>query len=216
MRNHYPLRNPSAPEGATRIADLVVSLSGDLQQQPIVCDVVTTLAHDRYPENDFHHPLRTAALAKRSKYRKYDIPDNPPSFFPLPLGRTNVFSQEVFDFCDLVDRHFPRHYRVNQKLRATFSRALCLGLTHTLNLAVRRFQMCMASRVALPLIPVPALLHPLLPAPRSRPVPRAIPFESSFPQLFNAQLAAILAGSSVDSSESAEFLDGGRNERESE
>jgi hypothetical protein len=216
VRNHYPLRNPSAPEGATRIADLVVSLSGDLQQQPIVCDVVTTLAHDRYPENDFHHPLRTAALAKRSKYRKYDIPDNPPSFFPLPLGRTNVFSQEVFDFCDLVDRHFPRHYRVNQKLRATFSRALCVGLSHTLNLAVRRFQMCMASRVALPLIPVPALLHPLLPAPRSRPVPRAIPFESSFPQLFNAQLAAILAGSSVDSSESAEFLDGGRNERESE
>jgi hypothetical protein len=214
VRNHYPLRNPLAPEGVTRIADLIVSLSGDVQQQPIVCDFVTTLAHDCYPNNDFHHPLRAAALAKRSKYRTYDIPDNPPSFFPLPLGRTNVLSQEVFDFCELVDRHFPRYFRVNLKLRATFSRALCVGLSHTLNLAVRRFQMCMSSRVALPLIPPSALLHPHLPVARLRPVPRAIPFESSFPQLFNARLAAILAGSLADSSELAEFLDEGRNERD--
>ena len=216
VRNHYPLRNPSVPEGVTRVADLIVSLSGDVQQQPIVCDFVTTLAHARYPDDDFYHPLRSAALAKRAKYHPYDIPNNPPSFFPLPLGRTNVFSQEVFDFCELVDRHFPRHFRVNQKLRATFSRALCVGLSHTLNLAVRRFQMCVASRVALPLIPSSALLRPHPLVSRSRPVPRAIPFESSFPQLFNARLAAILTGSLADSSEPAEFLDEGRNEREPE
>ncbi len=91
-----------------------------------------------------------------------------------------------------------------------------MGLSHALNLAVRRFQICISSRVALPLIPPSALLNPHLPVARLRSVPRAIPFESSFPQLFNARLAAILAGSSADSSELADFLDEGRNEREPE
>ncbi len=55
------------------------------------------------------------------------------------LGAAALSSGVIFEWLS-----FPRHFRVNQKLRATFSRALCVGLSHTLNLAVRRFQMCIS------------------------------------------------------------------------
>ena len=39
VRLHYLLRDPLLPEGVERIADLVVSLHGDLQQESLICDI---------------------------------------------------------------------------------------------------------------------------------------------------------------------------------
>ena len=122
-----------------------------------------------------------------------------------------MLSREVFAFCELVDNHFPRHFRVDQKLRATFSRALCVGMAHTLNLAVRRLQLSLTARVDLPSIPMAALLQPLPLVPRSRPVLRfASPEPRLIQNILHDRFAAILNGCLADSLESAEFLDVGQ------
>ena len=113
---HYRLRDPTKPEGSVRVADLVLSLHDEVQQHPVVCDFVSCgRAQNR--TGDFTFALRVAAMFKRGKYKKYAIADN--AFFPLPFGRTNVLSQEIFDFCSLVARHFATVSDVDRKLRAS-------------------------------------------------------------------------------------------------
>jgi hypothetical protein len=92
---HYKLRDPTIPEGVACVADLVLSLHAEVQQHSVVCDFVSC-GRTQNRTGDFTLELRIASLVKRRKYSKYAIADN--AFFPLPFGRTNVLSQEIFDF----------------------------------------------------------------------------------------------------------------------
>jgi len=202
---HYNLRHPSAPEGVARIADLVLSLHADTQQQPVICDIVSCSTREGYACDDPFKPLKDAARLKRAKYAKYAIPSQ--AFFPLPFGRTNVLSEEVLDFCDFTSRHFPAHSDVARKMRATFSRAISVGVARTINLAFRRLQLSVAARVGIPGISSFALRNPFSPA-----SPRRLP--PKFPSLslqtetrFRAQLATVLRGCSEDLVESSSLLD---------
>jgi hypothetical protein len=85
---------------------------------------------------------------KRRKYAGYLL--EPEVFFPLPFSRTNALSREIFDFCEAVDKHFPDHFRVERKLRATFARAVYVGVAQHVNLAVRRMQVSCESTGYIP------------------------------------------------------------------
>jgi hypothetical protein len=108
---------------------------------------------------------------KRRKYAGYLL--EPEVFFPLPFSRTNALSREIFDFCEAVDKHFPDHFRVERKLRATFARAVYVGVAQHVNLAVRRMQVSVAARVKAPVISPAAILSPFISLSRFRLVPRA-------------------------------------------
>jgi hypothetical protein len=58
---------------------------------------------------------------------------SPQSHFRLPFSRTNALPPEIFDFCVLADEHFPNHFGVNLKLRATFVRAVDVGVSQQMN-----------------------------------------------------------------------------------
>jgi hypothetical protein len=192
---HYKLRDPTTPEGVACVADLVLSLHAEVQQHSIVCDFVSCgRAQNR--TGDYTLELRIATLVKRRKYSKYAIADN--AFFPLPFGRTNALSQEIFDFCALIARHFATVSDVDRKLRATFSRAICVGAARTFNLAVRRLQISAAARVGVRAISAFAL-QPV----RAMAQRRALP-KSPLPLIQNesnmcARLAVVLRGSEEDS-----------------
>jgi hypothetical protein len=98
---------------------------------------------------------KEAALLKRAKYAKYNIG---PCILSFAFGRTNILSQEVLDFCAYTARHFPHHIEVNPKMRASFSRAICVRVARTFNLAVRRMQLSAAARVLLFLLLLCVLL----------------------------------------------------------
>ncbi len=72
----------------------------------LACDFVSCLA---LGYGSFHDCLVGKSRLKRKIYSKYIIPDN--ALFPLPFGRTNVVSQDVFDFCSLIGRYFLNHVR---------------------------------------------------------------------------------------------------------
>ena len=108
---------------------------------------------------NFNAALDIKAREKRLKYSKYDLPAQ--HFYPLPFGRTNILSQEIFDFCAFIDRHFPPQFGVDRNLRATLSRAICVGVAHHFNIALRRLQLAVTARVALPLVPCAAGINPL-------------------------------------------------------
>jgi hypothetical protein len=196
VRLHYPLRDPSAPEGPERVADLVVSLHDDLQQEPLICDITSCLARHQCLSASFNGTLNEAARLKVQKYHKYSIPSR--RFYALPFGRTNVLSAEIRDFCSVVGGSFPIHFRAQQKLLATFSRSIYVGVTHTLNLAIRRMQLSLTARVPFSSVrPVP-LLSPFAPVARSRPLPRH-PLTSALTEpLFHARIAAVFAGGSSE------------------
>jgi hypothetical protein len=197
VRLHYPLRDPLAPEGAERVADLVVSLHDDLQQEPLICDITSCLARQQCLTASFNGALNEAARLKVQKYHKYLIASR--RFYALPFGRTNVLSAEIRDFCSVVGGSFPIHFRAQQKLLATFSRSIYVGVTHTFNLAIRRMQLSLTARVPLSSIRPVLLLSPFAPVARSRPLPRH-PLTSALTEpLLHARIAAVFAGGSSES-----------------
>jgi hypothetical protein len=58
--------------------------------------------------------------------------------YPLDAG-TDVLSLDVLDFCSLIGRYFPKQVRADDKLRASFSRAIYVGV---LSLSTLRFAVC--------------------------------------------------------------------------
>ena len=124
-------------------------------------------------------------------YSKYSISDN--AFFPLPFGRTNVLSQDVFDFCSLVGRHLPKYVRADEKLRASFIRSIYVGVSQTFNLALRRLQLSVTQNRSLTSIPLALLSAPYAVVPRPRPV-----HPSSRPVLTKAALIDRLAAALAD------------------
>ena len=64
----------------------------------------------------------------------------------------SVLSQEIFDFCGLVDSWFPPLAGVERKLLATFSRAICSGVAQSFNVAVRRLQLSVSAQIPVPLV----------------------------------------------------------------
>ena len=213
VRLHYPLRDASASVGPELVADLVVSLHGDVQQEPIICDFTSCLARLVCREHGFNGALRDAARLKVAKYHKYAVPAG--SFFPLPFGRTNVLSTEIFSFCSEVGARFPKHFRVERKLLATFSRSIYVGVAHTFNLAMRRLQLAVSTLAPLQSIrPLPLLL-PFAPQVRSRPLPRNPSMSALTEPLIYARIAAVFAGSSSDSQELREFLEDVRHGHDS-
>jgi len=163
MDHYFARRNPAASNLALQadtalIADMVVSLHGDLQQTPIACDFVSCLARSPAASTDFTFALADKAALKIAKYSRYAMPSG--AFFPLPFGRTNVLSKDVLSFCSLVHSHFPPLTGVDRKLRATFSRAIYAGVSQSFNLGVRRLQLASTWRVPVPLIPLPVLMQP--------------------------------------------------------
>jgi ribonuclease HI len=163
MDHHFARRILPAAAGdplveSPLIADMIVSLHGDLQQTPIACDFVSCFARTPVTTTDFNAALSAKALLKTLKYSRYVI--SPGSFFALPFGRTNVLSKEVLKFCALVHSHYPPLSGVDRKLRATFSRAIYAGVSQSFNLGVRRLQLASAWRVPVPLIPLPMLMNP--------------------------------------------------------
>ena len=126
-----------------------------LQQEPIAYDFVSCLVCQG---DDFHSPLLEKARFKRKIYSKYRIPHN--AFFLLPFGRTNVLSQEIFDFCSLVGRYFTKHVRADEKLRASFSRAIYVGVSQYFNLAIRRLQISVTQERAVASVPFASLTAP--------------------------------------------------------
>ena len=87
---------------------------------------------------------------------------------------------------------------VNRKLRATFSRAICVGVAGTFNLAVQRMQISAAARVAVPMVSSFALRLPPVAAGR-RSFPKSpLPFIRHESHM-RARLALVLrAGSSEE------------------
>ena len=193
---HYKLRDQSAPEGVARVADLVLSLHAEAQQQPVICDIVSCSTREGHISDDPLKPLKEAARLKRAKYAKYDIPSQ--AFFPLPFGRTNVLSEEVLDFCDFISRHFPAHTDVARKLRASFSRAICAGVARTTNLAFRRLQLSVAARVGVPGVSSLALRDPFLPVSPRRVLPKPPSLSLQSEARLRARLATVLRGCSED------------------
>lgn len=190
MRAHFSLRNPDpdAPEGVARFADLVVSMHSALQQEPIACDFVSCMTRGN---GSFQDAFLEKSRLKRKIYSKYSISDN--AFFPLPFGRTNVLSQDVFDFCSLVGRHLPKYVRADEKLRASFSRSIYVGVSQTFNLALRRLQLSVTQNRSLTSIPLALLSAPYAVVPRPRPV-----HPSSRPVLTKAALIDRLAAALAD------------------
>ena len=205
VRLHYPLRDASDAVGPELVADLVISLHGEVQQEPFICDFTSCLARLACREHGFNGALREAARLKVAKYHKYVIPAV--SFFPLPFGRTNVLSAEIFKFCSEVGERFPRHFRVEQKLLATFSRSIYVGVAHTLNLAMRRLQLSVSALVSLSSVRSLPLLQPFAPQIRTRPLPLNPSMSALTEPLIHARLAAVFAGSSSDSQELREFIE---------
>ena len=199
VSRHYGLRDPLAPEGTPRVADLVLSLHAETQQQSVICDVVS--CHSRGQQHgDFHAIFSEVGRIKRAKYYKYDIADN--ALAVLSVGRTNVLSHDTLQFCALTARHFPALTDVARKLRASFSRAISVGVARTFNVAIRRLQLSAAARVGVPDVSSFALREPFVPVSPRRRIPKIPPLSLQSEQRLRARLAVVLAGSSADSRES--------------
>jgi len=167
---HYRRYRPelSSPQ---LIADMVLSLHGEVQQHPVICDFVSGITRAANRNGDYAAALNQAERMKSEKYGQHVIPRQ--CFFALAFGRTNILPPRVHEFCALVAKHFPTATHPDRKLRATFSRAIYSGVARTLNMAVRRLQISAAARVAVPAIPAFALrLPPAAPAAR-RSVPKS-------------------------------------------
>ena len=203
---YYGLRDPSAPEGTPRIADLVLSLHAEAQQQPVICDFVS--CHSRGQQHgDFSQLFEVVARGKRAVYNKYNITaDN--SFWPLPFGRTNVLSSYVLQFCAFVARHFPSQIDAARKLRASFSRAISVGVARTVNTASRRLQLSTATRVGVPSVPSLWLREPFAPSSPRRSIPKSPSPPLLTEQCIRARLAVILNGSSEDLASSLQLGSG--------
>jgi hypothetical protein len=156
MNTLFSLRNPSASEGRALIADLVVFMHGELQQEPIACDFVSCFFQ---PYGDWRTALAKPARFKTKKYSKYHFAPN--SFYPLSFVRTNALSPEILRFCAHVGAFFPKPLRVQQKLRAVISRAIYAGTAQLHSTAIRRLQLAVARTRSVASIPFAAVNFPL-------------------------------------------------------
>ena len=195
MIRHFGLRNQSDPEGAACIADLLLSMHSDLQQEPIAVDFVSCFASDG---RDYDTIFDCAARAKRRKYFKYNTITED-GFFPLPFGRTNALSCDVLRFCTLIGNYLPPHVRARDKLLATFSRAIYSGVAQTFNVAFRRLQT--SSHLRPPSLLLHSLLQPYVDEPPSRAVLR-VPKRAPFA---DASLVEALAAVFAESAPGADF-----------
>jgi len=151
VRRFAPLRNIGQPEGIVAVADIVLILSGSVQQDILITDVVSSLAHTPNKREGFYFDLNQASREKLSKYYKYNIAND--RFHPLSVGRTNILSHHTLRFCDLAASYFPKQLNVYDKLRATFSRSITVGVAITLSEAVRRLQLAVSNSVAFSMVP---------------------------------------------------------------
>jgi hypothetical protein len=87
---------------------------------------------------------------------------SPNVFFALPFGHTNVLSHYVFDFFSLIGRSLPKLVRADEKLRASFSRAIRVGVSQSFNSAIRRSQISAAQERAIVSVPLAMLYAPLM------------------------------------------------------
>ncbi len=147
-----PLRHPNQPERKANKADIVLILSGQLQQDVFITDIVSALAHTpNHRGQGFYYDLAIKERDKRSVYYKYGIPDN--RFFALAFGRTNVLSRDTLRFCETVGTYFPQDLKVEAKIRACFSRAIASGVAATFNEEMRRMQLAILNSVAFSMVP---------------------------------------------------------------
>jgi hypothetical protein len=156
MNTLFSLRNPSAGEGRVLIADLVVFLHGELQQEPVACDFVSCFFQ---PWGDWRMALAKPVRFKNKKYSKYRFAPN--SFYPLSFARTNALSPEVLRFCAHVGSFFPKPMRVQHKLRAVISRAIYAGTAQLHSTAIRRLQLAVARARSVASVPFAAVHFPL-------------------------------------------------------
>ncbi len=134
-------------------------------------------------------------------HSKYNITaDN--FFWPLPFGRTNVLPSYVLQFCDFIARHFHTQLNAARKLRASFSRAISVGVARTINIAIRRLQLSTAARVGVPSVSTLCLRDPFAPSSPRRSIPKPPQLSLQTEQRICARLAVILKSSSEDLSSS--------------
>ena len=76
----------------------------------------------------------------------------------------------MFDFCSLIGRYLPKHVRAGEKLRASFSRAIYVGVSQTFNLSLRRLQLSATQDRLVSSFPLASLSAPYAAVPRTRPV----------------------------------------------
>ena len=123
---------------------------------------------------------------------------------PLSFGRTNVLSEEILELCAFTAGHFPAQTDVARKLRASFSRAISVGVartTSTLNPSPSVTCSSAAARVGVPATSSLALRDPFSPASPPRSLPTSIEIPKTSLSLQNkarmrAQVARVLAGCS--------------------
>jgi hypothetical protein len=140
------------------VADLIVSLHSAMQQRAVACDFVSCMPRRASPNLDYHQTFTEKSRMKRKKYASYDV--SAETFFPLPFGRANSLSLEVFELCSLVGGHFPNHFHAERNIRAAFARAIYVGTSQLFNLAVRRLQLSVTARVKIPAVSPAAVLSP--------------------------------------------------------
>jgi hypothetical protein len=104
-----------------------------------------------------------------------------------------VLSQDVFDFCSLLGRYLPKHVRADEKLRASFSRAIYVGVSQTFNLSLRRLQLSATQDRLVSSFSLASLSAPYAAVPRTRPVAKFRRPASLFDRL-----AAALASHHLD------------------
>jgi hypothetical protein len=112
---------------------------------------VSALCETPNGRDGFYYDLNRAEASKRCTYNKYAIP--PHFFFPLAFGRTNVLSRETQRFCQVVGQYFPKSLKIADKLRATLSRAIVLGVATSFNSVLRRSQLAEANALAFSMVP---------------------------------------------------------------
>lgn len=188
LSTYFGRRNPANPRSFEGVADLVVSMHSSLQQFPVAVDIVSLLPHCN---SSYQVALKERARFKRRKYAEYLFPDN--SFYPLPFGRLNTFSEEIFAFCSFIGNFLPKHMRAESKLRASISRAIYAGSARLFNLAFRRLQLSVSQGVPASSFRFSALLSPYAHVASNRSSRRDPRWASLSEASLTARLAAALA-----------------------
>ncbi len=185
---YFARRNSAARNSFEGVADLIISMHSSLQQIPIAVDIVSCLPHRN---SSYQVALQERARFKRKKYSGYVFPPN--GFYPLPFGRLNTFSDEIFAFCSFIGNFLPKHMRAEDKLRATISRAVYAGSARLFNLAFRRLQLSASQGLPVSTFRFSSLLEPYAVSQVTR-VARRDPRWSSFSEAsLSSRLAAALS-----------------------
>jgi ribonuclease HI len=147
----YKLKEATQSETIVRKSDIALLLSGCTQQDTLIIDLVSVQCDTPNGRDGFYFDLNRAEVSKRHTYSKYAIP--PHFFFPLAFGRTNILSRETQRFCQVVGQYFPKTLKIADKLRATLSRSIVLGVATSFNAVMRRLQLSDANALAFSMVP---------------------------------------------------------------